>query len=388
MSKTGALRPEMLEIRPHAIADIARLAWAEGGVTPLFFGESDLVTPAFIRDAAKKALDDGKTFYGTANGLPDLREALRLYSERLYGIKLDPARVHVPGSAMLAIMMSLQCVVRTGDNVVLIAPVWPSIVIAAETAGAETRLVQLGRSDDGGWKFDLEALAAECDAKTKAIFVCSPCNPNGWVMTREEQQALLDFTRSRGIALIADEVYARIVYDGEAAPSFLQLANGDDLLFVINSFSKSWAMTGWRVGWLIAPEIMAGPLTTLSVVSNTGATMFAQYGALAAIEDPRGEEFVRFMRERCRRGRALVEEMARSSNRILPLRIDGSFYAYLEIDGVTDSKEFARRLVKEAKVGVAPGVSFGPGNESFVRLCFAQDETLLSGALERMMKVL
>lgn len=384
----GTLRPEMLEMRPHAIGEIARLAWAQGGVTPLFFGESDLVTPEFVRNAAKRALDDGRTFYVPSNGIPELREALRLYTERLYGRPLDLKRMHVPGSAMLAIMMSLQCVVRTGDNVVLVAPVWPSIVIAAEIAGAEARMVQLARDGQGGWRFDLEAVAAQCDAKTRAIFVCSPCNPTGWVMSRAEQEALLAFTRARGLALIADEVYARLVYDREAAPSFLEIADDKDLLFVINSFSKSWAMTGWRIGWLIAPAIMAESLTTFATVANTGATTFAQYGALAAITDPRGEEFVRFLRERCTKGRKLVEDATRASNRILPYRIDGSFYAYLEIDGVTDSRALARRLVKEANVGVAPGAAFGPGNDAFIRVCFAADEKVLAPALERMMKVI
>jgi aspartate/methionine/tyrosine aminotransferase len=386
--KPQTVRPEILNLPAHAIGDIARQAWAEGGVTPLFFGESDLVTPDFIREAAKRALDEGRTFYAPAEGIAELREAIRAYTERLYNRPIALERVTVPGSAMLAIMLALQCLVRTGDNVVLVAPVWPSITLAAIAAGAQVRFVQLGRDGAGGWRFDLKRVAAACDDKTRAVFVCSPCNPCGWVMTPAEQRELLALTRQLGIALLADEVYARLVFEGEAAPSFLEIIEPDDLVFVINGFSKAWAMTGWRIGWLIAPPLLLKPLIKLAIVSNTGASTFAQYGALAAVTDPRGEQFVRTMRERCAKGRALVEAAARASNRILPFRIDGSFYAYLEIEGVTDSYALAQRLVREAKVGVAPGVAFGPGNDAFIRICFAQDEKVLAPALERLMAAL
>jgi aspartate/methionine/tyrosine aminotransferase len=346
------------------------------------------VTPEFIREAAKRALDEGRTFYTPGEGIPELREAIRAYTERLYRRPIALERICVPGSSMLSIIMTLQCLVHTGDNVVLVAPVWPSITIAAIAAGAEVRFVQLGRDGRGGWRFDLDSVAAQCDAKTKAIFICSPCNPNGWVMTRDEQKELLEFSRARGVALLADEVYARLVFEGDAAPSFLEIAEDDDLVFVINGFSKAWAMTGWRIGWLTAPSKMLEALTKLSIVTNTGASTFVQYAAMAALTDPRGESFVREFRGRMARGRALVEAATKGSNRILPYRIDGSFYAYLEIDGETDSFALATRLVHEAKVGVAPGVAFGPGNDAFIRICFAQDEKLLAPALERMMKVI
>lgn len=382
------VRPEILDLPPHAIGDIARIAWKEGGVTPLFFGESDLVTPEFIREAAKRAMDEGRTFYAPAEGVPELREAVRAYTERLYRRPVGLERISVPGSSMLAIMLTLQCLVRTGDNVVLVAPVWPSITIAAIAVGADVRFVQLGRDGKGGWAFDLDRVAQACDEKTRCIFICSPCNPNGWVMTRDEQKALLEFSRRRGIALLADEVYARLVFEGEAAPSFLEIIEPDDLVFVINGFSKAWAMTGWRIGWMTAPPNMLGPLTKLSIVANTGPSTFVQYAALAALTDPRGEAFVREFRGRMARGKALVEAATKGSNRILPYRIDGSFYAYLEIDGEKDSFALAKRLVHEAKVGVAPGCAFGPGNDQFIRICFAQDAKLLEDALARMMKVI
>jgi aspartate aminotransferase len=382
------VRQDIRQMRVNPIGEIAYLAWQQGGVTPLYFGEGDLVTPDFIRDAAKRALDDGKTFYTYANGIPELRAALKTYTDRLYDVDIAPERICVPGSAMLAITMVLQCLIETGDNIVIVSPVWANIFLAAEAAGAQVRHAPLKKDESGRWHFDLEAVDAQCDARTKAIFIASPGNPTGWVMRRAEQENLLAFARDRGIAIIADEVYARLVYDSDVAPSFLEIAEDEDAVFVVNSFSKNWAMTGWRVGWLIAPKSLKTPLLTLCGIANTGATVFAQYGALAALTDPRGEAFTAHIRERCRRGRALVDKAAQQSNRVKPLRIEGAFYAYLDIEGITDSTALAKRLVTEAKVGVAPGAAFGPGNDSFVRVCFATDEKILVPALDRLFAAL
>jgi aspartate aminotransferase len=382
------VRPYLRDLSINPIGEIAHLAWKTGGVTALYYGESDFVTPAFIRDAAKRALDDGKTFYTYTNGIPELRAAIKTYTDRLYDVDIAPQRITVPGSAMLSVVMALQCLIETGDNIVIVSPIWPNIVMAARVAGAEVRFAPLSCGGDGRWRFDLDSVASRCDARTKAVFICSPGNPTGWIMRKAEQENLLAFARDRAIAIIADEVYARIVYDADVAPSFLEIANGDDALFVINSFSKNWAMTGWRIGWMIAPARLCDALQTLAGVDNTGATVFAQYGALAALPDPRGEHFVAEMRERCRHGRALVDTAAHASSRVKPLRVEGAFYAFLEIDGMDDSRALARRLAGEAKVGVAPGGVFGPGNESFIRLCFALEERTLAPALDRLFNAL
>ncbi|HXZ68944.1 MAG TPA: aminotransferase class I/II-fold pyridoxal phosphate-dependent enzyme [Alphaproteobacteria bacterium] len=385
---SAPIRPEISRMGMNPLGEIAQLAWKVGGVTPLYFGEGDLGTPDFISAAAKRALDDGKTFYTFANGIPELRAALKTYTDRLYGVDIAPERITVPGSAMLAITITLQCLMETGDNIVIVTPMWTNIILAAAAAGIEARFAPLTKDESGRWHFDLETVAAKCDARTKAIFVASPGNPTGWVMRRAEQENLLAFAREQGIAIIADEVYARLIHDSDVAPSFLEIAGDEDPVFVINSFSKNWAMTGWRIGWMIAPESLFTPLQTLCGIANTGATTFAQYGALAALTDPRGEAFIEMLRERCRRGRALVEKSVLQSNRAKPLRVEGAFYGYLEIDGVTDSVALAKRLVTEAKVGVAPGGAFGPGNDSFIRICFANDEKILAPALERLFAAL
>jgi len=382
------IRPEIRQMGLNPIGEIAQLAWKVGGVTPLQYGEGDLATPEFIREAAKHALDEGKTFYTYTNGIPELRAALKTYTDRLYDVDIASERISVPGSAMLAITVTLQCLTQTGDNIIIVSPIWTNIILAAAAAGVAVRFAPLTKDESGRWHFDLEAVAAKCDARTKAIFIASPGNPTGWVMRRAEQENLLAFAREQGVALIADEVYARLIYDSDVAPSFLEIAEDEDPVFVINSFSKNWAMTGWRIGWVTAPKSLFIPLQTLSGIANTGATTFAQYGALAALTDPRGESFIEMMRERCRRGRALVEKAALQSNRVKPMRIEGAFYAYVEIDGISDSKALAKRLMTEAKVAVAPGSAFGPGNDNFIRLCFATDEKILAPALDRLFSAL
>ncbi|HVP85814.1 MAG TPA: aminotransferase class I/II-fold pyridoxal phosphate-dependent enzyme [Rhizomicrobium sp.] len=385
------LRSTIVNLEPNGIGKVAMLGLGDPGIIPLWFGESDLVTPDFICAAAKDALDKGRTFYTGSRGIPPLREALRDFHARTVKADIAVERITVPGAAMLAVVTALQCVVETGDNVVCISPVWPNIFQAARMTGAEIRFTRLDedwRATPPSWRLDLEKLFATCDARTKAIFVASPGNPTGWVMTRDEQIAILDFARKRGIAIISDEVYGTLVYDGSLhAPSFLQIAEPDDAVFVINSFSKPWAMTGWRIGWLVHPQSLDQQMYVMSAANNTGATTFAQWGALAALS-PKGDEFRGQMLERCRIGREVVEGFLREQNRIRWIRPEGAFYGFLQIEGLNNSLEFASGLVHGAKVGVAPGSAFGPpddtASDAHVRICFAQDPKLLAEGLRRL----
>ena len=356
-------------------------------IVPLWFGESDLVTPKFIRDAAKRALDDGKTFYSGQRGILPLREALRDFHKRTVGVDVAVERISLPGAATLAMVTALQCLVDTGDNVVIVSPIWPSIFEAARVVGAEIRFARLEEDWNAGrWHLDMEKLFALCDTRTKAIFVCSPGNPTGWVMTRDEQRAMLEFARRRGIAIISDEVYGTLVFDGSKhAPSFLQIAEPDDNLFVVNSFSKPWAMTGWRIGWLVHPVSLDAAMRVITIANNTGPTSFAQYGAIAALS-PEGDAFRAEMLERCRKGRDVVQNFIDGQNRIRWMKPEGAFYGFLKIDGMTNSLAFAEDLVRRARVGVAPGSAFSPGDEaadSHIRICFAQDAGLLAEGLNR-----
>jgi len=389
------IRPSIDSLQANGIGLVAGMALGDPDLIPLWFGESDLVTPAFIRDAAKKALDDGKTFYSGSRGIMPLRLAVKDYHKRTLGVDVDVERISLPGAATLAVVTALQILCDTGDNAVIVSPIWPSIFQAAQMVGAEVRFARLDddwRSATPRWSLDLEKIFSQCDARTKAIFINSPGNPTGWIMQPDQQRAVLDFARKRGIAIISDEVYGTLVYDGaEHAPSFLQVAEPDDNLFVINSFSKAWAMTGWRIGWLVHPRRIADQLGVMTIANNTGPTSFAQFGALAALS-PQGDAFRHEMRERCRGGREVVQKFIDGQNRIRWIRPEGAFYGFLDMDGLTDSLAFAQDLVRKARVGVAPGSAFstdGPGaHDSFVRVCFAQDAVKLGEGLSRIEKAL
>jgi aspartate aminotransferase len=387
------IRPSIQTLEPNGIALVSGTALHDPDVIALWFGESDLVTPAFIRDAAKRALDEGRTFYTNTRGIAPLREAIRDFHRRTADAEVALERITVPGAAMLAVITALQCLVEAGDNIVAVAPVWPNIFQAAEICGARVKFAHLvddWRAAPPRWTLDLESVFAACDARTKAIFVASPGNPTGWVMRRGEQMALLEFARKRGIAIISDEVYGTLLYDGRShAPSFLQIAEPDDAVFVINSFSKPWAMTGWRIGWLVHPVSLGRQMWMISAADNTGATTFAQWGAVAALS-PEGDAFRGEMLARCRAGKNVVQDWLASQNRIRWIEPEGAFYGFLHVDGLKDGLDFALRLVREARVGVAPGSAFSfagdPQADSYLRICFAQDAARIATGVERLGK--
>jgi aspartate aminotransferase len=389
------IRPAIESLEPNGIGLVAMMALGEPDLIPLWFGESDLVTPAFIRDAAKKALDDGKTFYSASRGILPLRQAIRDFHKRTVGADVGLERISMPGAATLAVVTALQILAEPGDNVVVVSPIWPSIFQAAQMMGADVRFARLDEdwnASPSRWQLDLEKMLSLCDGRTKAIFIASPGNPTGWVMKREEQQVVLDFARKHGIAIISDEVYGTLMFDGSKhAPSFLEICDPDDNVFVINSFSKAWAMTGWRIGWLVHPARLEEQLGVMTIANNTGPTSFVQYGALAALS-PAGDAFRGEMLERCLTGRNVVQRFIDGQNRIRWIKPDGAFYGFLHMDGLKDSLEFARSLVRNARVGVAPGSAFGPvdsgRDDSFVRICFAQDRDLLTEGLSRIERAL
>ncbi len=385
-----AIRSNILGLERNGIGEVSFLGLGRPDIIPLWFGEGDVVTPLFIRDAAKRALDEGKTFYTFTRGIPDLREAIAKWATRQSGCEIDIERVTVPGAAMMGVQIALQCVCEPGDNVLIISPMWPNIFQAVLGSGAVPRFVRLdGGANGEPWTLDLQRLFDSADARTKAIFFASPSNPTGWIMSEREQRAILEFTRKRGIAIISDEVYTPIVYDTPAL-SFAAIAEPEDDVFVVNSFSKAWAMTGWRVGWLIHPRRLASQMAELSAYNNTGATVFAQYGALEAIT--KGDDFIKWQIERCRTGLSIVEKFIASNNRMSWSKPAGAFYAFIAVEGMTDSIAFAKRLLEEAKVGVAPGIAFGPKtdkqNDRFIRLCFFQAPERLKEAMDRIAKAI
>ena len=380
----GMLRDEIEALEQNGITGVALKRIGDPNVIPLWFGEGDLVTPAFIRDAAKLALDEGYTFYGHTRGRPELRAAIKSYLARLYGQDVDVERITVPGSSMLAITMAAQMTLTSGLHALLVTPHWPNIDRAFQVTGASFSHVRQRWSRDGGWSLELDDVRAAARPNTRAIFLNSPCNPTGWVMQRPAQQALLEFCRERGIVIIADEVYHRTVFDVDLAPSFLQVAQDDDPLIVVNGFSKAFAMTGWRLGWMVTPRDYGAQMAVLSECFNTSAPSFIQRAALVALE--RGDEAVAMLRRQYADGRDAVMEILGSHPRIELSTPAGAFYAFPRIPGLGSSLAFVEGVLAEENVGLAPGYTFGPGSDEHFRLCFAQSPARLREALTHIVR--
>jgi aspartate aminotransferase len=375
LSRSIATLPET------AITEVAMSAFGDADVVPLWFGESDLVTPDFVRAAATAGLGAGETFYTWQRGIPELRKALSAYTERLYGTSCPADRISVTTGGMQAILLSCQLLLDPGDNIVIVSPIWPNITSATRLMRGEPRYVALDRNPEGGWHLDQQKLFDAVDGRTRAIFVNSPGNPTGWVMSSEEQKALLDFTRKRGIWIMADEVYARLIYTRPVAPSFLEIATPEDSVIVLNSFSKPWAMTGWRIGWLTHPAAIGDQFAKLVQINTSGLPAFLQKGAIAALEQ--GDAFVQTMVDRCRAGGEQVFQRLSGLPRVRISRPDAAFYAFFTVDGVDDTLSFCKTLARKHKVGLAPGEAFGPGGRGNIRLCFASSAERLSTGLDR-----
>ncbi len=363
------------------ITEVAMTVFGDPDVVPMWFGESDLATPDFVRAAAAAGLAAGETFYTWQRGIPELRKALSAYTERIYGISCPADRISVTTGGMQAILLSCQLLLDPGDNIVIVSPIWPNITSATKLMRGEPKYVALDRQPDGGWKLDLQKLFDAVDARTRAVFVNSPGNPTGWTMSAEEQKALLEFTRKRGIWIMADEVYARIIYTRPVAPSFLEIATPQDSVIVLNSFSKPWAMTGWRIGWLTHPAALGEQFAKLVQINTSGVPGFLQRGAVAALE--KGDDFLNSMVERCRSGGEQVFQRLSAMPRITIARPEAAFYAFFSVEGVPDTMAFCKTLAQKYKVGLAPGEAFGPGGQGNVRLCFASGAERLSTGLDR-----
>ena len=381
----GMLRADIESLEQNGITGVALKRLGDPSVIALWFGEGDLVTADFIRAAAKQALDEGLTFYSNPRGRPELRAAIGHYLGRLYDVEVDVERITVPGSSMLAITMAAQMTLSHGDHALLVTPHWPNIDRAFQVTGATHSAVRQ-RWSAAGWTLSLDDLRAAVQTNTRALFLNSPCNPTGWMMSRAGQQALLEFCRERGIVIIADEVYHRTVFDGEVAPSFLQVARDDDALIVVNGFSKAFAMTGWRLGWMVTPRRYATQMAVLSECFNTGAPSFIQRAGVVALE--RGDELVASLRAQYRAGREAVMEILAPHPRIELALPEGAFYAFPRIAGLKSSLAFVEGVLAEENVGLAPGYTFGPGNDEHFRLCFAQSPARLREALQRIVRYL
>jgi aspartate/methionine/tyrosine aminotransferase len=380
------LRRAAREAPDSGIVEAMDYGRRRGDVMGLWAGEGDLSTPAFIAEAAARALAAGETFYTWQRGIPPLRAALARYHTRVYGREFSSEEFFVTGSGMQAIQITLAMTAGEGDEVIIPTPSWPNAAAAAGIAGARAVSVPMNFGNDG-WTLDLERLAAAVTPRSRALVVVSPSNPTGWTASREELAALLALARRHGLWIIADETYARFWYDeGPRAPSFYDVMAAEDRVLFVNTFSKNWAMTGWRIGWIAAHPALGQQVENLIQYSTSGVAQFMQRAGVVALDQ--GDEFIAYQVARARASRDVACDVLGRSGRCTFAVPRGAFYLLFAVDGETDSRRLAFRLIDEAAVGLAPGSAFGPGGERFLRLCFARAPEQIADAAERIVNVI
>lgn len=381
------LRREALDAPPSGILEVFRHGFGRPGLIPLWAGEGDLPTPAFICDAATRSLAAGETFYTPNAGIPELRRALARYHDRVYGgvfgRPFEPDRFIVTGSGMHAIQIAVTMIAGPGDEVIVPTPAWPNFAAAVGIRGARPVEVPMSLGPEG-FSLDLDRVAAAIGPATRAIFVNTPSNPTGWTADLATLRAILDLARRHGLWIVADEIYGRFHFaPGEpTAPSFHALIEPDDRVIFVNTFSKNWAMTGWRIGWLEIPPALGETAINLIQFSSSGTATFMQRAAVAALED--GEGFLAHQVGRARRGVEVLLGTLGEDPRIRVVPPRGAFYLFFAVDGEADTRRLCLRLVDEANIGLAPGTAFGTAGAGFVRLCFARGERDLRAAAGRL----
>lgn len=363
------------------IVEVARLAFNTPDVDLLCFGESDQPSPTVARDAAVQALTDGQTRYPDVRGVPALREALSGYLTQLHARPVAEGRIQVTASGMTAIAVAMTAVVRAGHRVVMHSPAWPNIANAARLRGAVVEEIDLDVQTDGSFRLDLDRLDTMMDG-ARVFVLNSPGNPTGWTATEAELRAIREIAHRHDAWLIADEVYSRLVYDGRAAaPSMLDIAEPDDRIIVCNSFSKTWRMTGWRLGWLVVPAGTSDLIVDIVENIHSGVAPFIQLAGVAAVADTATTEQ---FRAHCANGRELATQALAGLSGIRYRPPAGAFYAFLAVDGLRDSLDLAKKLVTRHGVAVAPGAAFGSAGEGWLRVCFAQSAGLMERAMQRL----
>lgn len=389
LSHSQHARDAVQALRSSKIREVANAGMGRSDVLPFWFGEPDEPTPDDVRAVASQRLAEGDTFYVQTLGLPNLRDAIAAYVSKLHRphAPFDAGNVAVTSSGTSALMLAMQAIVNPGDRLVAVTPLWPNLVEMPKVLGAQVDTVSLRFAADG-WQLDLDALLTALRPGTRALLINSPNNPTGWVMTADDQRAVLEHCRQRGIWIVTDDVYERYYYDhSECAPSFLDIADANDRVISCNSFSKAWLMTGWRIGWIVVPRPLLQEIGKLIEFSTTCTPGFLQHAALHALEH--GEAVIARTVARLKQSRNLLAtRLAQVPGVQLAAPSPGAMYSFFRVDGVTDSLAFCKQLVAEGGLGLAPGAAFGPEGEGFLRWCYASTPERIELGVERLSRYL
>jgi aspartate/methionine/tyrosine aminotransferase len=367
------MRQAILDLEESKIREVANAGIGRTDVLPFWFGESDEVTPDFIREAAIESLRSGETFYAHNLGLAELRETIAGYTSAMHG-PVGADRIAVTSGGVNALMLAMQALIDAGDDVVAVTPVWPNLTAQPLIMGAHLRRVSL-QPRDGAWELDVQQLLDAITPATKVLIVNAPNNPTGWTLTQAEQQAILEHCRRTGTWILADEVYERLYFEptpNRCAPSFLDLSTAEDRLVVAHSFSKSFLMTGWRLGWLVMPPAMTQPMGKLIEFNTSCASVFTQRAAVVAMQ--RTDEVTPRVVAHLKSCRDTLVPLLQEVPGVKVRAAKGGMYAFFQLEGYGDSLEVAKRLVREAGIGLAPGNAFAPEAQGWLRWCFASKD--------------
>ena len=377
-------RDAIVNLRASKIREVANAGIGRSDVLTFWFGEPDEVTPDFIRAAASESLARGETFYSHNLGLPELRQTVATYLSRLHpnpAAQITSDNIAITSAGVNALSLAAQCIVNPGDRVVCVTPLWPNLVEIPKILSANVECVTLDFTATG-WRLDLDKLLAALTPNTKMLMVNSPNNPTGWTLTLDEQKAILARCRQHGIWLLSDDAYERLVFDETGcAPSFFDISDAHDRLVSANTFSKSWLMTGWRLGWLVAPAPFIEQLGKVIEYNTSCSPVFIQRAGNEAITH--GDAVIARTQQRFRAAR---DHLCNALNALPGVHAPpppGAMYAFFRVDGVTDSLAFCKKLVTDFGLGIAPGAGFGDEGEGFLRWCFASELPRLDDGVER-----
>jgi len=378
-------RPAVRSLGASKIRELFNAGFGRADILPFWVGEPDEPTPEFIRKAGMDSIAAGETFYTHNLGIPEIREALAAYLTRLHG-RIAPAQVALTSAGVNALMLATQLLVDPGERVVEVVPLWPNLQEIPKILGAHVDTVGL-RFGPSGWRLDVEGLLKALTPNTRALYLNSPNNPTGWTLTKAEQKVILEHCRRHGIWIFADDAYERLYFgDGGVAPSFLDISDENDKIISTNTFSKTWLMPGWRLGWLVVPPELTDDLGKLIEFNTSCAPVFVQRAGIVALKQ--GEPVIARTLERFRGARDFLVRELNAIEGVEAASPSGTMYVFFKVQGVDDSLEFCKQLVRDAGLGLAPGSAFGPAGEGFLRWCFAAGQDRLAEGVRRLRKAM